>query len=349
MSMTRLAVPEPRAHGGVAGTARLRVAPEDFEVEEIARFEPDGHGGHRWLWVEKRGQNTDWVARQLARAAGVAPRDIGFAGLKDRHAVTRQWFSMPLPETDGLPRDVSDLEGVRVLEAVPHGRKLKRGTLAGNRFRLVLRGFQGDRERLEARLRAIRDDGVPNYFGPQRFGRHGANLPRALRWLERGGRVSRNERGRHFSVLRSAAFNDVLAARVRRGDWNRLLDGEQAMLDGSRSLVHGAPPSAELRARCDAFDLHPTAAMIGAGGAQPTRVAGQVESAALLAWRGTIARLADREVAADRRPTRVRPGELEWGLEGDALELRFSLPAGAYATTVLREALDANDNAGEAR
>ena len=333
-----------RAHGGPAGTGLIRAEPEDFEVEEIPRIRPSGEGSHLWLWVEKRGANTEWVARQLARVTGCAARDVGYAGMKDRHAVTRQWFSVP---NSGQAPAVGAIDGVDVLDAVPHGRKLKRGTLDGNRFRLRIRAFDGDREAFDARLDSCREKGVPNYFGPQRFGRGGANIGTATAWIASPSRIQRAERSRHLSVLRSMVFNHVLAARVAGESWNRLLTGEQAVLDGSRSLIHCDPLIDDLEARCEAFDLHPTGPLVGKGGPSPSGAAGRAEQEPLQPWQPICDGLSGQGVEGARRSLRLAPRALECEWREDGPVLKFELPAGAYATALLRELLDFREPGGD--
>jgi tRNA pseudouridine13 synthase len=328
----------PFAFGGPALTGRLRARPEDFEVEEDLGFAPSGAGEHLMLWVEKRGANTEWVARQLARLAGIAPVGVGFAGLKDRHAVTRQWFSLHLPGREAPDFAATPIEGVRVLEAHRHARKLPRGALAGNRFRLVLREIAGDRDAAAAALDRIAAEGLPNGFGEQRFGREGGNLPRAKAMFA-GRRVDRAERGILLSAARSALFNRVLAARIADGSWNRLRDGDVAQLDGTGSVFGPVTPDAELDSRCAALDLHPTGPLWGSG---VLRSAGSVH--ALEAAVGAAdAELSGGLVAAglrqERRALRVRVDRLDHRFEGDALHLSFGLPAGAYATALVREVL----------
>lgn len=330
----------PHAHGKPESSGVLRSQPEDFQVEELAAVEPCGQGSHLWLWVEKTGANTDWVATQLARAAGCPPRDVGYAGMKDRHAVTRQWFSLPWKV--GQAPEFSDpgIEGVRVLKTSLHDKKLRRGILQGNRFRIRLRQLQGDVTGLAARIEQIAGQGVPNYFGPQRFGFGGANVERAVRWLEQGGRLPRDKRSIYLSALRSYLFNQVLAERVNNGSWNQLLPGELAMLDGTHSIFLCDPVDDTLQQRCVDFDLHPTGPLPGRGGMQPVDVALVAEQAVLQDYADCIARLADFGVDAERRSLRLRVQDLGWDLQQDELLLEFRLPAGAYATVVLRELVD---------
>ncbi len=335
----------PRAHGAPVLAARIRVAPEDFDVTEIDGFEASGAGEHLLLTIEKRGMNTAFVARLLAEWAGVDERAVGYAGLKDRHAVTRQRFSVQLPgreapDTATLERDdAATGQRLRVLGQARHSRKLPRGALAGNRFMLVLREVEGDRGAIEQRLQAIAARGVPNYFGGQRFGHGGGNVDKALRMFA-GLRVKRDERALLLSAARSALFNRVLAARVADGSWDRGLEGEAWMLDGSRSVFGPEPWSDALATRLEAFDIHPGAPLWGRGDLRSAAAARAVELAAL-ADEGSGLLRAGLEAAGlkqERRATRLRPGDLSWQWLGDnALEIGFSLPAGCYATVVLAE------------
>ena len=337
-----LAAPIPRGRPQAPATGRIRVAPEDFCVEEVLGFEPDGSGSHALLVVAKRDANTGWVAAQLARHAEVPVRDVGFSGHKDRHAVTRQSYTVPLPHDVAVARCLEWRgDGYAVLAAVRHGRKLRPGTHRANRFVLRVRDLVGDRESIEECLQDVRARGVPNYFGPQRFGRDGANLHRALVWA-REGRAPRDrlERGFALSAGRSAAFNAVLAARVRRGDWQHLLPGEVVVLDGRRSFFPAATIDPTLEARCREFDVHPSGPLPGRGESPASDLALEVEREAL-APHAALLELFDRErMEHERRSLRLPVREFDWSFEGDGeLVLRFVLPRGAFATAVLHELL----------
>jgi len=331
----------PRSMGRPAVSGELRAAPEDFQVWELPLVEPQGSGSHLWLEVRKRNANTPWVAGQLASAAGVAPREVGYAGMKDRRAVTTQWFSVGLQEATDSDWSGWEIPGVTILQASRHGRKLQRGALRGNRFLITLRELQGRIDTLADRLAAVACDGVPNYFGPQRFGHGGANLERAARWLQRGGRIRRSERSIYLSAARSYLFNQVLAERIGLGNWNRLLGGDVALLDGSRSTFAVETLDAELERRCAAFDIHPTGPLPGRSrGRRGECVSGEaavLESAVLEQYADLVAALQAQRVDADRRSLRVLPNGLNWRVDGSDLELEFVLPPGAYATSVLRE------------
>jgi tRNA pseudouridine13 synthase len=332
----------PTAHGVAPVRGRLRVVPEDFRVEEVLGFEPDGDGTHVLLTVEKRGANTGWVVAQLARAAGVPPRDVGCSGHKDRNAVTRQACTLPWPAQAPLESCLSLAgEGWRVVGASRHGRKLRPGSHRANRFALRVRDVGGDREALRTRIETIAMRGVPNYFGPQRFGRGGSNLDRARRWAE-GGAAPRDRSARAFalSAARSQLFNAVLAERVRAGSWDRLLPGEAVMLDGRRSFFRAADIDAGLLARCEAMDVHPSGPLWGRGTSPATDEALAVESAAVATEASLCALLESQGLEQERRSLRLPVRDLEWALDGDDLTLAFELPRGAFATAVLHEIVE---------
>jgi tRNA pseudouridine13 synthase len=330
-----------RAYGPVTASARIRSVPEDFRVEEVLGFEADGEGPHVMLTVEKREANTHWAAEQLARHAGIPGREVGYAGLKDRHAVTVQHFTLNLdrkPEPDWSTLADS---GIKVLKSMRHRRKLKTGALEGNRFRLVLRDISEPTDTLAPRLEAVRSKGVPNYFGEQRFGRGAANLEKAEAALS--GRLRIHDR-RLFSLLLSSArsliFNDVLSERVTAGNWDRLLGGEVLMLDGSRSVFKAVEGDVELPRRLEQGDVHPTGPLWGRG--EPL-VSGEVQALETqVAERhpALVKGLVKVGVETARRSLRLPVRDFTWKAEGDTLILEFFLPAGAYATTVLRELVE---------
>lgn len=331
----------PTAFGSPPASGRIRVEPEDFRVEELLGFDADGAGGHVLLLVEKRGANTGWVAGRLARHAGVHVRDVGYSGQKDRHAVTRQSFSLPWPVAAPLePCLAWSGDGFRVLAAGRHGRKLRPGSHRGNRFMIRVRDLVGDPSAVEARLRLVGDEGVPNYFGPQRFGRDGANLARARDWAAGGAAPRERTQGSFLlSAARSAVFNGVLAERVRRGDWNRLLPGEAVMLDGRRSFFVAAEIDDHLRERCERMDVHATGPLWGAGDTPAGGQAREVEIDAVAAEPGLRNLLETHGLEQERRSLRLPVRALEWRIDGDGLTLAFELPRGTFATAVLHEVL----------
>jgi len=342
-------IPEwPWFLGAPRAAGVIRKSPDDFVVEEIPRVQPEGSGGHLWLWVEKRAANTEWVARELARAAGCAQRDVGYAGLKDRHAVSRQWFSLPVTASTQENLDNACIDDVRILASSLHTRKLKRGTLDGNRFRLRIRDFKDNGDQTVERLQQIQGTGVPNYFGPQRFGNRGQNVEQGYRLLADNARLPRHKKSIYLSALRSFLFNQVLAERVRRGDWNRIIAGDLAMLDGTQSIFPCENPGEDIEDRVRRLDIHPTGPMPGEKGAWPTGLALEVEQAVLGCWPQLTEVLKAQRVQADRRSLRLYPAEMEWTFGDGGLTLAFTLPPGSYATTVLREIL-VFDDAGRSR
>lgn len=331
----------PRAHGDPVLRATIRSQPEDFEVTELRDFEPSGAGEHVWLEIRKRGANTEWVARQLARFAGVPEVAVGFAGLKDRDALTRQVFTVGLggqPEPDW---DQCVIDGVELLARHRHARKLKRGALNGNRFELILRSVQplAPAAAIEARLSALSARGVPNYFGPQRFGRGGENVARALAMFD-GARVPRSLRGILLSAARSQIFNQLLAGRVLAGSWEQAIDGDILQLERSNSVFKPAAIDADIAARMAAGEINSTGPLWGAsrstinaaGADEAQSVAADAELNALAAG------LLRAGLEADRRALRLWPRTLSWQwLDGQTLRLEFALREGAYATSVLAE------------
>lgn len=336
-----------RAFGAPAAIASMRNRDEDFRVEEQLRFAPAGAGTHDWLLVEKRGLNTRDVVTRLARFAGVRAVDVGYAGQKDRYALTRQWFSVSASGRE--PRDwrTFDVEGVKVIEVTRHSKKLKRGQLLGNHFCVTLRGLKADRAGLENRIETIASSGVPNYFGPQRFGRGGANLIAAARMFSENRRVrDRHARGMYLSAARAHLFNQVLKNRVETGSWNRVLPGDLLMFDDSRSRFAATGDEGDADPRIARLDLHPTGPLWGKG---PVETDGQVaELERQVASEHALLRdgLASAGLEADRRALRLAVRDLSYEfVDSDALLLSFTLRAGAYATTVLAELADVADAA----
>ena len=344
----------PSAFGAAVLNARIRRTPEDFRVEEIDAFEPTGEGEHLLLTIEKRGLNTAAVAKQLAAWAGLPEMAIGYAGMKDRHAVTRQRFSVHLPRR--VAPEMATLQAddpgsgprpyLRVLDATWHNRKLPRGALAGNRFALVLRDVRGERAAIDARLAQIAASGLPNWFGEQRFGREGGNIAAALSMFA-GRRVRRDQRSILLSAARSELFNRVLAARVRDASWNQGLEGEVWMLSGSRSVFGPEPWSEDLAARLARFDIHPSGPLWGTGGLRSVGKCAERELAALDDDDAIILRtgLEAAGLKQERRALRLVAEGLAWQWQDDsALRLAFSLPPGCYATALLQELGHATDD-----
>ncbi|MDE2234648.1 MAG: tRNA pseudouridine(13) synthase TruD [Gammaproteobacteria bacterium] len=334
------------AHGVITAEARIRTTPEDFAVEEVLGFEADGQGEHLLVRVEKRSANTLWVARELARYVGIPAREVSYAGIKDRHALAMQHFSLRLGKRPTPDFTSHQHPEFRVLGCARHRRKLRIGALKGNRFRLVLRGLSVPSNSLEPKLGLMRRLGVPNYFGPQRFGRAGANIPRTAAMFSGKDPIrDRKLRGLLLSTARSLIFNALLSKRVETQSWNIPQPGEVCMLDGSHSVFAVEHVDATLLARARDCDLHPTGPLWGAG---ENRTSGRV---ALLEtevasdhaiYAGGLERAG---VQAARRALRLPLRDLTWDASApDRLMMEFFLPAGAYATAVLRELVDFTDS-----
>lgn len=321
-----------RAHGGPILGGILRQSAEDFAVIEVLGFTPDGQGEHDYLWLEKKHANTNWVARQLAAFAGIAARDVGVAGMKDRHAVTRQWFSVRRPGGTLADWSVLDVEGVRVLEVSRNSRKLRRGAHAGNQFRIVIRDLEGSPEKLDNYIASIRKYGVPNYFGEQRFGHEGRNLQLAEAFFA-GKRLPREKRSIALSSARAWLFNHVLQQRVRDKTWSELEQGDIAVLEGSGSIFAVEDVDTSISERCKQLELHPTGPLWGKS--ENTRD----DERAVAEQFPIIAHGLEKHTKASRRSLRLAVHDLKTSLDGDTLTLEFYLTRGSFATAVLRELL----------
>lgn len=335
----------PRAWGGPVGHARVAAAPEDFFVDEVLGYSADGEGPHVLINLEKQGLSTAEAIRQLARHYDVSQREIGYAGRKDRQAVTRQWLTLPWPVNAPLPEVGRIADGLVVSTAERHRRKLRIGALRGNRFRLTLRDVDASPGAVNERLATIARLGVPNYFGPQRFGHQGRNLGRGLDWL--AGRLrprGRGDRSMLLSALRSEGFNRVLAARVADGTWNQPAAEALMVLDGRGSLFPAAEESAAALARRMAgLRIHPTGPLPGrlSDGLRLSDHLAAWEAEQMVGLDGLADGLAKQGVEAARRALRLAVGELAWHWPApQTLVVACMLPKGAYATTMLRELVD---------
>ena len=334
-----MALPDwPRAWGAPPVTATLRAAPADFYVEEQLGFIPTGSGEHCWLWIEKENLNTVDAAQRLAKFAGVGEREIYYAGLKDKQAITRQWFSLHLLNR---PVDWSQWNdpNLRLLTITRHDRKLRRGTHRGNTFVLVLRDVQGDFVAFESRLKQIVSFGVPNYFGEQRFGREGRNIDNARRWIGAGmPRKQRDQISILLSSLRSLLFNEVLAARVVANNWNVAQAGEIFMLNGNNSVFAQATDDV-IRERLRSGDIHLTGPLPGrTSRIAPSDDIAVLEAAILQPHADDVKALEKVGMEAERRALRLLVPDLNWErIETNAWRLRFTLPRGCFATSLVRE------------
>lgn len=337
-----------RAYAAPVHRADLRSTPVDFQVTEELGFAPSGEGEHCFLNLEKVSLNTTELAQRLARLAGVPVRDVGFSGMKDRNAVTRQWFSVGLAGRKEPDWSRLEDESVRLLQVTRHARKLRRGVHRGNRFRVCLRRLQGDRGMLEQRLQQVAELGAPNYFGEQRFGRGGANVVRARNWLQgRGPAPRRNQRSIVLSALRSELFNRTLSARVAAQRWRAPEPGDACMLAGTRSLFQAEADDGGLQRRAEALDVHVALPLWGAGDPISDVAHWQEQRQLLADFAEDCEGLEAQGLRLDYRSARLLADDICWQFCDDgSLTLSFGLQAGSYATSLLRELLHYEDCAG---
>jgi tRNA pseudouridine13 synthase len=340
----------PRAGGEPASRAVLRHSPADFAVREQLGFELSGAGEHAWVQLQKTGLNTAELEERVARLCAVARRDIGVSGRKDRHAVTSQWLSVWLPgRADPDWKQLETSGDIRVLSVSRHARKLKRGVHRANAFELVLRHLEGDAGELQQRLQQVRSAGFPNYFGEQRFGLAGSTLQQALHWSRRGApRLSRNRRSLYLSALRAFLFNQLLAARVTDGSWNRVLSGDVCMLHGTHSLFSCEQTDQDIGRRVSDGDLHPALPLWGRGQLLASGAVRAAQAAQLAPQRGVCAFLEDAGLSLAYRPARALADDFCWQFcDYACLRLGFTLSAGSYATALLRELMHYTEKSGD--
>jgi tRNA pseudouridine13 synthase len=353
--------------------ALYKAKPEDFVVNERLEVDFTGEGEHLWLHIKKSGINTAYLAKLLSEWANIPLRDVGYSGLKDRLALTTQWFSLRLPkkqkpDSDFAPVDIKEHETVKIIAEHWHNKKLNRGTHNANQFVITLRDIEfakdqtlGDKSSVEQHLQTISETGVPNYFGPQRFGFGGNNIREALNLFARPLKSTssakkknkrksavREQNSMELSAARSLIFNQILAARVQDGSWNTGLNGEVFNLNGSGSIFASEHMDETLQARLASGDIHPTAVMWGAGNDKVAGDAAELENTvvqqdALLAALATG--LEQREVKAQRRALRLPVEDLSWRWADEqdgeqTLVLSFTLTTGSFATSVLASVVE---------
>ncbi|MBB3104610.1 tRNA pseudouridine(13) synthase TruD [Azomonas macrocytogenes] len=336
--MTEAELLGPFAYGEPCGQAVLKATTEDFQVDEVLDIPLSGDGEHLWLWVEKRNLNTEEAARRIARAAKLPLRSVSYAGLKDRQALTRQWFSLHLPGQADPDLSAAEDDALIIRKAVRHRRKLQRGAHSANGFILRLTDLVAERPAMELRLETIKRQGVPNYFGPQRFGYQGGNLQEARAFAATGDLPGqRNLRSRVLSAARSYLFNSVLAGRVARGDWNRALPGDLLSFTDSRSFFPAQGGDCD-DPRLALLDLHPTAPLWGEGALATTGEPLQLEQQICEQQKNLAVWLEKSGLAQERRILRLPIRDLTWHYPApDILQLEFVLPTGCFATAVVRE------------
>lgn len=325
-------------YGAPSCQGRIKVEPEDFVVKENLGFAFAGTGEHFMVKIRKTGENTKYVVNELAKACGVKSRDVSWAGLKDRHAVTEQWLSVHLPgkPDPDLTDFVAEHPGVEVIETARHDKKLRPGDLSGNWFELRLRDLDQPDD-VVVRLAKIAEHGVPNYFGEQRFGNGGNNVTKARAWGNDEFRVrDKSKRSFYLSAARSWLFNMVLSERIAKGQVHQLMAGDWVEdSNESGSVVEAV--TAELQQAVDTGALQITAPMMG-DNALPTTADAEAFEMSIVEREPLLLKLIrDNRMRHERRPLLLKPSDMVWQLDGDSVTVSFSLPAGCFATAVVRE------------
>ena len=316
-------------------TALLKAECADFVVKENLGYSMAGEGEFVAVRVRKTDANTLFVGEKLAQFAGISARNMSYAGLKDRRAVTEQWFSLQMPGKTTPDFGDFQLEGIEILEVTRHNRKIRTGSLDSNYFEILLRDAM-ETDDLKVRLENLSKFGFPNYFTEQRFGRDGHNLIQALRWAKGEIQVKdRKKRSFYLSAARSEVFNLVVSERLKQGVANRVLPNDIVQLSGSHSwFVSDEKEDLDvLQLRLEQGDLQLTAPLIGET-AQP---ACSLENDIVQQHQDIVNLMKQERLKPARRPLLMKPKDFNWQFEETGLRLKFYLPAGSYATALVRE------------
>jgi tRNA pseudouridine13 synthase len=328
-------------NGKPTATGKIKAQPEHFQVNEILGYEFAGSGEHLMVRIRKTGENTSFVANELAKACGVKSKDVSWAGLKDRHAVTEQWLSIHLPKGDmpDFSEFLKQYPSIEILETTRHNKKLRPGELSGNQFSVTLSEVSDVADVLK-RLESIEETGVPNYFGSQRFGNQGNNLEEARRWGKENVRTrNQNKRSMLLSAARSWIFNNILSERIEQNLFTQVVEGDVLQAGSEQAQVDTANLEAMNQA-VSASEMNITAAMAG-DNALPTKArALELEQPHLDAEPDLMALICGNRMRHDRRAISLKAQELSWSSEGDCVTLKFSLDAGCFATAIVRELIE---------
>ena len=317
---------------------RLKVIAEDFLVDEMLGFEPAGEGEHLFVQVEKSNLTTHELIERVAKDAGIRPRDVGYSGIKDKTAVTRQWLSLHLP---GKIHNAVSLEAddYIVLRQIWHDKKLRPGTHRSNRFDVLLREVVEPDSKSMEQIESISDFGMANYFGQQRFGAGLDNVQRALQVLgnaRKSRRLGRNKKSLYLSALRSELFNQILSRRIEQGIWRQPVEGDIFMLSGSRSIFQEAIND-EILARYRNFDISSTASLYGYGASRLSGTALQIEQRVYTENQDICDCLAAQGAKRQMRALRhvVQDFSVDYEADKQQLRVKATLPRGCYFTSLL--------------
>lgn len=327
----------------ISANGIIRTMPADFKVTELNDITLAGEGEHLWLYIQKTGNNSIWVSKKLANICQVPQKQVAFAGQKDRHAITKQWFSVQLPKISDPEKIQSAFEqDIKILKSKKHNRKIKTGQLEANAFEIVIRNIQGNNVQIEKNIQSIKDNGAPNYFGPQRFGHDMGNIAKCQDWFSGTYKVkSRNLKSLLISTARSHIFNLIIAKRLEQKIWDKCIRGDILQLDKTHSWFPSSDASeAEIIKRLNGFDIHITAAMWGEDQVQSRKDCSELENT--IAQQLPIYQQGFEKfrLKQDRRAMRVYPINFNHNWQSDnTLQLKFELFPGTYATTIMREIL----------
>jgi tRNA pseudouridine13 synthase len=329
-------------------SGQFKSSAEDFQVTEILGYEPIGEGEHIYLWVRKTGLNTAYLAEQIAKFTRLPLRAVTYAGRKDKHAQTEQWFSVHLPGKGEFDWTQFNEPGAQILKSIRHNKKLRTGVLKGNRFNITLRQLNST-SGIDERLQQIKLSGVPNYYGSQRFGSsqhdpRGGNLVLAEKMMSGESIRNRNKRSMAISALRSWLFNEMLNSRLQNDCLNKPLPGDVMQLSGSNSFFCAELIDNNIIQRIAQRDIYLSAPLWGKGLLASQSEALQFEQDLAQQHITVTQTLEDLGLNQERRAINLFPNDLEWTWADDTLNLIFTLPAGTFATSVLRELLDVQDN-----
>ena len=334
-------------HGKPESKGLLRSQISDFQVFEELPFLPCGEGEHLFVHIRKTGANTVFVARELAKYFEVKEQLVSYAGLKDRFAVTQQWFGVHVPGKQEYNLDDLNIEGVEILSYKRHNKKLRTGALTGNRFELILREVTAIKAFTE-RWQQIVEQGVPNYFGEQRFGIGGGNIERALSLFSGQKVKDKKKRGIYLSAARSHIFNGVLNERIEQQCFDKVAIGDVLMLAGTQSVFHLDEVDSTIKQRFIDKDVDITAPMWGAGELMTSNEPLALEQKIAVKNQAFCEGLPRFGLKQERRRIRLTVSDTDIELlsaqeDNNAVKISFFLPSGCYATTVLRELLNYQD------
>jgi tRNA pseudouridine13 synthase len=326
-------------YGKPQSRGAFKTAAEDFQVEEVLGYELTGSGEHIYVWLEKQNLNTAYVGEQLAKQFNLPLRQVSYAGRKDKYALTRQWFGLHIPGKTDPDFNQFSLEGAKILRHIRHNKKLKTGNLKSNKFTILIRHLKPANDLMQ-RLEQVKEGGVPNYFGPQRFGNNNSNLHLGQTLLDGQTVRNRNKRNLAISALRSWLFNNTVSERVAQKHFSQPFDGDAMILSGSNSFFVSDNLDKELGERLNKRDIQLSAPLWGKGELDSRNDAQQFELDVAHSQSTLCHTLEEIGLEQQRRAISLYANNMNWQLDEGQLALQFELPTGCFATSILRELID---------